>query len=192
MPDEGKTRPSPAARAAVRLQRQEDKAAAASLPYFGPDDEATFLRQELRDRDAEFASLSGELEEEKTKPALGLISFENLWAEEDGKLLEFYTGLTRDMWTSLWNLLDCRNNMQSKQSAATDTKGRQRSRAVGLESSLSFENQLVLTLLRLRLGYLEQDLAYHFCISIASVSRIFTMWINFLYLRLGSSSSSRA
>ena len=41
-----------------------------------------------------------------------------------------------------------------------------------------------LALIRLRLGLLEQDLADRFGISTSSVSRIFTTWINFLYLRL--------
>ena len=44
----------------------------------------------------------------------------------------------------------------------------------------------MLTLVRLRLGYLEQDLAHRFNVSIAAVSRLFTMWINSMYLRLGS------
>ena len=43
----------------------------------------------------------------------------------------------------------------------------------------------MLTMIRLRLGRFEQELAYQFGISISSVSRIFHMWMNFLYLRLG-------
>ena len=43
----------------------------------------------------------------------------------------------------------------------------------------------MLTMMRLRLGRFEQELAYQFGISISSVSRILHMWINFLYLRLG-------
>ena len=43
----------------------------------------------------------------------------------------------------------------------------------------------MLTMMRLRLGRFEQELAYQFGISISSVSRILHMWRNFLYLRLG-------
>ena len=43
---------------------------------------------------------------------------------------------------------------------------------------------MFLTLLRLRLGLLEQDLAYRFNISQYTVSKITCTWINFLYLKL--------
>ena len=39
-------------------------------------------------------------------------------------------------------------------------------------------------LVRLRLGLLEQDLADRFGLSCATISRIFTTWINFLYFKL--------
>ena len=39
-------------------------------------------------------------------------------------------------------------------------------------------------LVRLRLGLLEQDLAYHFGVSQSTVSRIINTWINFIYLQL--------
>ena len=39
-------------------------------------------------------------------------------------------------------------------------------------------------LVRLRLGLLEQDVADRFEVSCSTVSRIFTTWINFLYLKL--------
>ena len=42
-----------------------------------------------------------------------------------------------------------------------------------------------MTLMRLRLGRLEQELAYQFGVSSSTISRIFTKWINYLYLHLG-------
>ena len=45
---------------------------------------------------------------------------------------------------------------------------------------LSPKNEFFLTLCRLRCGLMEQDLAYRFHISQATVSRIFTAWINFI------------
>ena len=47
------------------------------------------------------------------------------------------------------------------------------------------EDELLMTLMRIRLAREEQDLAYHFGVSQSTVSRITSMWINFLYLRLG-------
>ena len=44
--------------------------------------------------------------------------------------------------------------------------------------------EFFLTLVRLWLSLLEQDIAYCFGISQSTVSRIFTTWINFMYLKL--------
>lgn len=44
--------------------------------------------------------------------------------------------------------------------------------------------ELFLTLIRLRLGLFEQDLAYRFNVSQPTVSRIIITWINFMYLEL--------
>ena len=41
--------------------------------------------------------------------------------------------------------------------------------------------EFLLVLIRLRLGLLEQDIAYRFGLSQSTVSRIITTWINFLY-----------
>ena len=44
--------------------------------------------------------------------------------------------------------------------------------------------ELFMTLIRLRLGLMEQDIAYRFSLSQSTVSRIITTWINVLYLEL--------
>ena len=43
--------------------------------------------------------------------------------------------------------------------------------------------EFFLTLVRLRLRLLKQDIAYQFGVSQYTVSRIFTSWMNFLYLQ---------
>ena len=58
-------------------------------------------------------------------------------------------------------------------------------RSSGRKPSLTLEDELLLTLMRLRMGWLEQALGYVFAISESSVSRILAKWLNFLYLRLG-------
>ena len=55
-------------------------------------------------------------------------------------------------------------------------------RGSGRKSKLSLQDQLLLTLMRLRLGRMEKELAYHFGIDEATVSRILKTWLNFLYL----------
>ncbi|XP_072385766.1 uncharacterized protein [Diabrotica undecimpunctata] len=49
------------------------------------------------------------------------------------------------------------------------------------KNKLTSMQQLILVLLRLRMGYLIEDLAYRFDISTGLVSKICTTWIHFLY-----------
>ena len=44
--------------------------------------------------------------------------------------------------------------------------------------------QFFMTLLRLQLGLMEQDLAHRFGVSQSTASRVATTWINLLYLKL--------
>ena len=44
--------------------------------------------------------------------------------------------------------------------------------------------QFFMTLLRLQLGLMEQDLAHRFGVSQSTASRVTTTWINLLYLKL--------
>ena len=57
---------------------------------------------------------------------------------------------------------------------------------VGRPASLSQVDELFLMLVQLRLNLKEQDIVDHFEISVSSVSRVFTTWINYCYLHLGS------
>ena len=57
---------------------------------------------------------------------------------------------------------------------------------VGPSYKLPLQEQFFLTLVRLRLGLLELDVANRFGISQASVSRITTTWINLMYHSLKS------
>ena len=99
-----------------------------AVPSLRPLDKPT----ELKEREAECARLKAKLEgsQDSERPAdpqkIIIFSFENLWAAEDGKMLEFYTGQTQDMWSSLWRLLNAPDNTQRKQLASTETSGRQR------------------------------------------------------------------
>ena len=52
------------------------------------------------------------------------------------------------------------------------------------QRSLPPLEEFFMTLVRLRLGLFEQDLAYRFGISQSTVSRITSTWINFLYLKV--------
>ena len=53
----------------------------------------------------------------------------------------------------------------------------------GCPRTLAPIEEFFLVLVRLRLGHLEQVLADRFGMSCSMISRIFTTWINFLYLK---------
>ena len=95
------------------------------------------------------------------------------------KDIQFYTGLpSYSVFMCLYRFLEpllcslrlCRNELK-----ATSTRSfKPRKRA------LQPIDQFFLTLVRLRLGLLEQDLAHRFNVSIATISRICVTWIKFL------------
>ncbi|CAN7939862.1 unnamed protein product, partial [Ixodes pacificus] len=57
---------------------------------------------------------------------------------------------------------------------------KQRQAPQGRPLNLSMEDQLLLVLSRLRVGLLEQDLAYRFGVHVSTVSRVWTFWVGFL------------
>ena len=66
-----------------------------------------------------------------------------------------------------------------------EAKWRESESQIGRPASLSQADELFLMLVRLHLNLKEYDLAQRFEISQSSVSRIFSTWINYCYLRLG-------
>ena len=51
---------------------------------------------------------------------------------------------------------------------------------------LSVEDEFLSTIIKLRLGLFNKDIAMQFGISVSAVSKIFITWINLMYIRLGS------
>lgn len=113
-----------------------------------------------------------------------LFRYDNI--KHDGKQLAYLTGLSPGNWDLLWNFLKVSDeNILSQSASRTSLKGRRIAKGSGRKSTLSLEDQLLITLMRLRLGRLENELAYLFGCDEATISRIFIKWLNFLYLRLG-------
>lgn len=131
------------------------------------------------------------IEELKMKSA-GQFSYDHLRSvggeatSSSKSMFEFYTGLSVQAFDSLWIFLDAKEDhvlsLRRSSSSSAGAEGHTR----GQRSTLSMHDQLVMVLMRLRLGLLEKDLAFRFGVSASSVSRIFVKWINFVYLRLGS------
>lgn len=103
--------------------------------------------------------------------------------KEDDKQFKFYTGLTYNQFLCLWQFLGVSafklNYWNSTVSDPERTPGKRR----GPKRSILPMNELLLTLMRLRLGLLNADLAYRFHVSAKHVSTIVLTWIQFLYKR---------
>lgn len=96
----------------------------------------------------------------------------------DNKLVHFYTAF--DDYSSLevcFNFLGDSVHRLHYWYAGKGPAGEARAGA----RCLTAVNEFFLVLCRLRLGLLEEDLAYRFSISQSTVSRICNTWINFLY-----------
>ena len=98
--------------------------------------------------------------------------FDISYMKDDDKKCKFYTGLTFIQFMQLWNFL---------KPAVQHLKYWNRNSVNKKKCIVSQENALLMTLMRLRNGYTNQDLAYQFGVSISTVSNIILTWIQFLY-----------
>lgn len=98
--------------------------------------------------------------------------------------ISFYTGLPNfESFMSFLRLIDPGENAENIRVWSRSYSGRPSN--AGRPHMLTAEDQLFLVLVRLRLGLFERDLAYRFKVSVATVSRICTTWISFIYLQVG-------
>ena len=100
---------------------------------------------------------------------------------DDDKLVRFYTGFEDyDTLMMCYNFLGPSvHRLQYWKGSGRGQREMQETR--GAPRLLSPENEFFLVLCRLRLGLFEQDLAFRFGISQATVSRIFITWVNTMY-----------
>ena len=120
------------------------------------------LEDKLRKQNEKFKSLSQSFE--NVNSLLSKFTFKDII---DENMLKFYTGLPNyEVFQLVYNTV-CDHVPRS------DNK-----------CKLTKQQELILVLMRLRLGLLEQDLAYRFGINQSNVSRIFTKWIVVIAERL--------
>ncbi|XP_006824990.1 uncharacterized protein LOC100378599 [Saccoglossus kowalevskii] len=94
---------------------------------------------------------------------------------------KFYTGLTWLQFMSLWNFLGpARDKLLFWKRDYNNEEASPNLRR-GPERKLDSMNELFLTLVRLRVGLLHQDIAYRFGISKGHVTTVVTTWIQLLY-----------
>ncbi len=123
-----------------------------------------------RERDHVRSCLSQEVAQAKKNRHFG---FDTI--KDNNQKICFYTG-----FPTFNTLSACYKLLNPEECLREDTKRSCK------ESKIPYMDQFFLTLMRLRLGLFEHDLADRFKISQSSVHRIIKRWVNFMYLRLGS------
>ncbi|CAN8032360.1 unnamed protein product [Ixodes persulcatus] len=98
----------------------------------------------------------------------------------------FYTGLPRySSFVFLLEFLDPGENGKNiKRHQKASSGGQPSHESSGRRQKVSVENQLFLVLMKLHLGLFHQHLGHLFSVSTSTVSRIFSSWVDFMYLQL--------
>lgn len=115
----------------------------------------------------------------KSDEHLGSFSFET--CKSDDAKFHFYTGMHVDSFMALWAFLgDVTNkvNYWRKRRKVDDNTPSKRS---GPERKLNPQNQLFVTLIRLRRGFSTKDISYRFQVSQSFISNVIITWIQLLY-----------
>ena len=131
------------------------------------------LKRKVKELQCSLAELRRELQR-------SLFRFENI--KDDDEMVKFYTGIPDQVTLMAFYeeiLEDDAKSMRlwtgkNSKNICTDSK-------TGRHSKLPLIEQFFMTLVRLRLGLLEQDLANRFGMSVSSVSRITATWINLMF-----------
>ncbi|CAN7943942.1 unnamed protein product [Ixodes hexagonus] len=137
------------------------------------------LQSELEAELARGRKLRAELEEESVP--FGIEKFR----ECDDDIL-FYTELPRySSFVFLLEFLDPGENGKNiKRHQKAGSGGHPSHESSGRRRKVTVENQLFLVLVKLHLGLFHQHLGHLFSVSTSTVSRIFSSWVDFMYLQL--------
>lgn len=141
--------------------------------------------KQITDLQKEVFELRSKLEETENKLSRALFRLENI--KDDNNLMKFYTGFTDyTMLMAFYNEVLESDAMFMRQWSGRRSKSEYDDVKVGKSCKLPLKEQFFMTLVRLRLGLLEFDIATRFGITQASVSRITNTWINLMYHNLKS------
>ena len=127
---------------------------------------------------AELSSATKRLQHLVKNPKFDISKFKG--NDED---VEFYTGLPH--WDALMLLYDMVNQKaQNLNYGSYEKKGIGSEQKLGRPRALTLFEEFVLTLMRLRLGLLQKDLAHRFNVSETTVSVVFNTWVRFMRIEL--------
>ena len=152
------------------------------------------MESDVRDPEAEIQSLKvqvsqlqGELEKARNSAARSVFCLENI--KDKDELVRFYTGFPDYVTLLVFyeQILDSDAKvMKQWDSRRCEDSGEAHDVKYGPACKLPLLDQLFLTLIRLRLGSFETDLAVRFRLSQSSISWITTTWINLMFHSLKS------
>ena len=104
---------------------------------------------------------------------------------EDANLLQFYTGFqSKSMFMACFNFLkSSASSMHTWQGGRTNVDYDRRGAKRGPPMKMDLLDQFLFTCARLRCGYPLEDFADRFKVSTTTLSRIFTTWINLMFVK---------
>ena len=145
-------------------------------------------KKRKEEMECQLAFLECEPRNASSKVALSHTLF---WERERKRRMaeEFISGLAVVQWKALWKVLGIANESKedilSEKCAANEERGRKNVRGAGRLAVVTLEKLLVMTRLKIRPGWLQQNLAYNLVCRRLVCHSPFKKWIRFLYLRLG-------
>lgn len=139
----------------------------------------------ITDLQKENAELKSQLKETENQLRRSLFRLENI--KDDSSLVKFYTGFSDyGMLMVFYDEVLESDALFMRQWSGQRSRCEYEEVKVGPAHKLPLKEQFFMTLVRLRLGLLEVDIATRFGISQSSVSRITNTWINLMYHNLKS------
>ena len=149
-----------------------------AIPLTAPpvvQDEAKAELLSLRLENARLREENDQLKSSLSQLDAVRLSFKNL--KDDTTLFVFYTGLDQAAFHDIMKLVGDSPKRMLYRGEEGDITKKPRGRSRHVPS----EDELLLTIIKLRHNFPESDLACRFGISQSSVSRIFTTWVSCLY-----------
>ncbi|XP_061170632.1 uncharacterized protein LOC133180037 [Saccostrea echinata] len=108
-------------------------------------------------------------------------TFDNIMKDEEK--FKYFTGLTISQFMCLWEYLGPSRNKLVYWNSDCEYPDRSSIKRPGPKHKLEPKNELSMTLMRLRHGFVVEDLSYRLNDSTSMVSRIILTWVQFLYKR---------
>jgi len=127
------------------------------------------------------------LEKDNLKLRERMITLDDIQRSE--KLCSFYTGFPnygtfKALFDYLKDAAATKRNWRGGETANKSHFSDRFQRKPGPDLKLTLEEEFLIVMIRLKVGLFQKDLALRFGLSEATISRVFTSWINLMYIEL--------